>query len=326
MLRKTAKRVLVGGAALLLILAGLAWWHWFPRPREPGYHRVATWGEGEGPGKLRAPIGIALAGDTVFVSDAEAHRIVVFDRQGRFSRAFGHQGREPGQLLRPMHIAARSDRLYVAEYGNDRIQVFDLRGESLSTLGTSGRGLGDFDAPGGVAVDASGRIYVADFFNHRVQVLSANGAFLLQLGTTAEKGILPGRFNYPTDVAVLPGGDLLVADAYNDRIQVFDREGEPLARWGGPFALNVSGSIAGWFRVATGVGVASDGAIFVADFYNHRVQKFRSDGTFLTAFGGPDELDRPTDVAVADDGTVYVVDFGNHRIQVYAAGNERVPR
>lgn len=325
-MRSATRRALGIGCALLLILAGLAWWQWFPRPREPGYHRVATWGEGEGPGKLQAPIGVALAGDAVFVSDAEAHRIVVFDRQGQFSRAFGHQGKEPGQLLRPMHIAAQGDRLYVAEYGNDRIQVFDPDGESLATLGTSGSGPAQFDAPGGVAVDDSGRVYVADFFNHRVQVLTADGTFSRQLGTTGKKGIRPGSFNYPTDVALLAGGDLIVADAYNDRIQRFDREGEPLGRWGGPFALNIAGAFHGWFRVATGVGVASDGAIFVADFYNHRVQKFRSDGTFLTAFGGPDELDRPTDVAVADDGTVYVVDFGNHRIQVYAAGDERVRR
>lgn len=322
-MRRATRRALAIGCALLLIPAGLAWWHWFPRPQEPGYHRVATWSEGDGPGKLQAPIGIALAGDEVFVSDAGTHRIVVYDRTGQFRRAFGGEGSGGGQLARPMHITIRDDRLYVAEYGNDRGQVFDLDGESLATLGSSGSDPASFDAPGGVAVDDSGRLYVADFFNHRVQIRTANGTFSRQIGTTGKKGILPGHFNYPTDVALLPDGDLLVADAYNDRIQRFDRRGTPRARWGGPLAVNVPGSFRGWFRVATGIGVDADCAVFVADFYNHRVQKFRPDGTFLTAFGGPDELDRPTDVAVAPDGTAYVVDFGNRRIQVYAPQSER---
>ncbi len=59
----------------------------------------------------------------------------------------------------------------------------------------------------------------------------------------------------------------------------------------------------------------------MADFYNHRIQKFTPDGAFLTAFGepgsGPGRLDRPTDLAVSPDGRVYVVDFGNDRIQVF---------
>ena len=61
--------------------------------------------------------------------------------------------------------------------------------------------------------------------------------------------------------------------------------------------------------------------INVADFFNHRIQKFTADGQFLVAFGdhgsAPAQLDRPTDVAVEDEGNVYVVDFGNDRVQVF---------
>ena len=59
----------------------------------------------------------------------------------------------------------------------------------------------------------------------------------------------------------------------------------------------------------------------MADFFNHRVQKFTADGRFLVAFGepgtAPGQLDRPSDAVVDDDGRVYVVDFGNDRIQVF---------
>lgn len=65
------------------------------------------------------------------------------------------------------------------------------------------------------------------------------------------------------------------------------------------------------------------GRPLVADFFNHRVQKFTADGRFLVAFGehgtAPGQFDRPTDVTIDEDGTVYVVDFGNSRIQKFAS-------
>ena len=83
--------------------------------------------------------------------------------------------------------------------------------------------------------------------------------------------------------------------------------------------MNIFGTFNGWFATVTNVTVDRHGNVFVADFYNNRVQKFASDGTFLTSFGsrgsGPGEFEYPIAVAVAIDGTVFVADFGNNRIQ-----------
>lgn len=137
-----------------------------------------------------------------------------------------------------------------------------------------------------------------------------------------EKGGAPGQFNDPTGIAVA-GAEVFVADSRNNRIQAFDRDGTFLHKWGGPFAMNIFGSFNGWFATVTGVHVDSAGNVFAADFYNHRVQKFSADGTFLTRFGtqgaGQGQFDHAiavaVAVAVAGDGTVFVVDFGNSRIQ-----------
>ena len=339
------------GTALALLAALTAWaaWSWFPSAKGPAYSFVLDWGSpGSGPGEFREPIGIAVAGDEVFVSDAGNNRIQVFDLNGRFLRSFGHEGDDLGQLSRPMHMDVRDGKLYVAEYLNDRIQVFSLEGEPLAAIGRPGSGPGEFDAPGGVAVDTEGNLYVADFYNHRVQLLRPDGSFIRQWGTTGEKGLRAGRFNYPTDVALFPDGSLLVADAYNDRVQVFDPDGAFARKWGGPLALNVSGSAHGWFKVATGVTVDETGNVFVVDFYNHRVQRFTQEGRFLVSVGvkgiSPRQsatrpaatqpatrpavqpasshhggrFDRPTDVAVDDKGNLYIVDFGNNRIQKFA--------
>ena len=84
---------------------------------EPSHHFVMVWGEeGSGPGQFSNPIGIAIAGDEVFVSDAGNNRIQVFSLQGKFLRMFGRQGSVPGELGRPMHMDIREDKLYVAEY------------------------------------------------------------------------------------------------------------------------------------------------------------------------------------------------------------------
>lgn len=41
-----------------------------------------------------------------------------------------------------------------------------------------------------------------------------------------------------------------------------------------------------YFRNPQGVAVDSSGNLYVADTYNHRIQKFNSAGTFITAWGG----------------------------------------
>ncbi|HEY5568896.1 MAG TPA: 6-bladed beta-propeller, partial [Gammaproteobacteria bacterium] len=160
---------------------------------------------------------------------------------------------------------------------------------------------------------------VADFYNQRVQMLRPDGTFVRQWGKTGKSGIGAGQLSYPTDVVVTADGTVYVADGYNDRIQVFDAEGNFLRKWGGPFAMNIFGPFNGWFATVTSVALDAHGNVFVADFYNHRIQKFAADGAFLTSFGsegsGPGQFNYPIAVAVAADGTVFVADFGNHRVQ-----------
>jgi len=305
--------------ALALVIA-VGWLAFVPSAKEPPYAFLTSWGEkGSAPGQFNDPTGIAVTGDDVFVSDSRNGRIQVFDRDGHFKRQFGTPGKNPGQLGRPMNLTIHENELYVTEYFNGRIQVFGLDGTSKRTLGKSGSGAGEFSAPGGVAVAASGDLFIADFYNQRIQHLEADGSFVRQRGTTGKIGIGASQFNYPTDVALAIDGSLYVADGYNDRIQAFGSNGAFLRKWGGPFATNIFGPFNGWFATVTSVTVDRKGHVFVADFYNHRIQKFAADGTFLTRFGAkgsdPGQFDHAIAVAVADDGTVFAVDFGNNRVE-----------
>ncbi|WP_228856450.1 6-bladed beta-propeller [Desulfomarina profundi] len=106
------------------------------------YNFVRSWGQqGSAQGQFNNPIGIAIAGREIFISDTGNNRIQVFDLDGKFLRMFGGQGNGPGELDRPMHLDIHAGKLYVAEYLNDRIQVFSLDGTpwKLSALPVPGR-------------------------------------------------------------------------------------------------------------------------------------------------------------------------------------------
>lgn len=316
--KKLIKKITIAGALLIFVaLLGISIWS--PSAIEDSPVLIDIWGEqGAGPKQFQGPIGITGQEGLVIISDTGNSRLQVFNEEGKLIRTISHE-----RMVRPMQIALHDDRIYVPEYQNDLILIFNLSGELLQTIGSNGKGAGEFDAPAGVAVDSEERIYVADFYNHRIQIFDRNGNFLKQIGITGEKSFLPGRFNYPTDVEISAGQKIIVADAYNDRIQVFSADGELMNRWGGPFGLNISGGLNGWFRTATGVDLGPKDEVFVADFYNNRVQKFTHEGKFLASIKGPkkESFDRPTASFSSPSGRIFIVDFGNHQIKVFQKQN-----
>jgi hypothetical protein len=101
------------------------------------------------------------------------------------------------------------------------------------------------------------------------------------------------------------------------------------------------GSGEGKFWNPTGIAVDSTGNVYVADRDNHRIQKFTTDGEFITDWNiwyGPlanlEEMRFPSGVAVDTSGNVYVTDRDNYRVVKFTSdgtflttwGTEVVPR
>ncbi len=118
-----------------------------------------------------------------------------------------------------------------------------------------------------------------------------------------------GSMRGPLDV----GPDQSVYVLAGDRVLRFGREGGLANAWGG------TGDQLGSFRGPTGIAVAPDGTVYVADGGNHRVQRFTAWGTFVGQWGqeGREEwaFASMAGLTVSHDGTVYVADNGLGQIK-----------
>jgi predicted membrane-bound mannosyltransferase/DNA-binding beta-propeller fold protein YncE len=169
----------------------------------------------------------------------------------------------------------------------------------------------------GIAIAADGTLYAADTVNHRIWHVTPQGEVL---ATWGEFGVGPGQFNEPWGVAVAADGTVYVADTWNHRIQKFDTQGRYLTSWGILAQMPV-GDPAGFglFYGPRGIAIGADGAIYVTDTGNKRVQVFDADGVFLRDFGGggtwAGQMDEPVGIAMDETGLVYIADTWNRRIQ-----------
>ena len=129
--------------------------------------------------------------------------------------------------------------------------------------------------------------------------------------------------NAPRDIATAPDGSLYVADSRNHRIVHLDAQGMYLNSWGG-FGDVLAGEVpGGLFNEPWGLAVGPDGLVYVADTWNHRIQVFSPDGTFLrmwNAFdivGTIDGFWGPRGIAIDQANRVFVTDTGKQRVVVF---------
>ncbi|MDM8181541.1 MULTISPECIES: NHL repeat-containing protein [Marinobacter] len=184
--------------------------------------------------------------------------------------------------------------------------------------GEKGSAPGQFNDPTGIAVTDT-EVFISDARNGRIQVFDHQGHFKREFGAPGD-GI--GELGRPMNLTI-HNDKLYVPEYMNDRIQVFSLTGEPLRIIGSP------GKGPGQFNAPAGVAVANDGDLFVADFYNHRVQHLNADGSFVKQWGTTGKTGRsageftyPTDVALGKDGALYVADGYGNRVQVFDAGGD----
>jgi hypothetical protein len=171
---------------------------------------------------------------------------------------------------------------------NPPILEFDPGGKLLKRLG-----VGLFAHPHGFTVDQTGNLWATDVNDE---------ASILGVPATNADGVLMGQ----EVLKLSPAGKVLMT---------IGTEG-------------ISGNGPDTFDRPTGVVVASNGDIFVADGHapnkhnSARVVKFSKDGKFIKTWGkmgsDPGDFKEPHDISIGGSQQhVYVADRGNNRIQVF---------
>ena len=250
---------------------------------------------------INNPCFMAFSKDNeMFVTSNIDHCIYVYDSSGRQKTTIGSKGSGPLQFNYSIGIAISRDVMYVAENGGHRIHKLTLGGKFLLTFGSKGSGKGQFLNPWGICIGPDGRLYIADAGNNRIQVFHHDDTFSHIINCKESRG---GVLTFPCSISFDVSGHLHVTCNSLNIVGVFTPEGQYICQYGqshlnrpcgiaidstgNSLVVNYSGnylsifdprgnyihSIEG-FNNPIGVGVASNGSVWVADQYNNRLVKY----------------------------------------------------
>lgn len=299
-----------------------------------------------------SPFGIvADASGDLFLSDTADHTIWKVDPTGAktlFAGSPGTPGAADGigrsaRFRYPGGLAFDpSGNLLVADTGNNTLRRIAPDGTVTTLAGAAGvPGATDavglaarFNAPIGLAVDASGVAYIGDSGNHTIRRMAVDGTVTTYAGLPGQPGFLNGaagaaRFNQPNGVALAPDGTLYIADYGNSCIRAISPSGQvsTLAGQPGTHGTTDGAGANAAFYWPVGLTVDASGTIWVADTYNHTLRKILAGGTVstLAGYGGTlgnldgtgtsARFNQPCGLALLPGGDLAVTDTGNHLLR-----------
>ncbi len=237
-----------------------------------------------------------------YIADTMNHRVRMVDSntgiistlagtgQARFSGDGGPA--DQAALNEPAALAVDDEgRLYIADQSNHRVRVVDPKTGVILTV--AGTGIATYDGDGKLAVDTAlagpsglalrdNRLYIADTFNGRVRCVDLSSGLMT---TVAGDG---GVYRYqspdapspslsrPTGIAFDHEGGLFLTDSDNHLIRQWDWESGVaccLAGQGVP-SYSGDGGVAREAGLSYPFGIVADrdGALLVADTFNHRIR------------------------------------------------------
>ena len=324
---------------------------------------AGTSGTTNGTGSLarfNVPYGVAVDKDGyVYVADRNNHtirKITISAGVGAVSTLAGQAGASgftdgtatAASFYMPSGVAVDADRnIYVVCANTIRkITSSDVVSTFAGWVGTSGSTdatgtAARFNAPSGVAVDASGYVYVADTTNNTIRKITPGGVVNTLAGLAVQQGAADGlgtaaQFYNARGVAVDKDGNAYVGDTSNHTIRKITPAGvvSTLAGLAGnPGSTDGTGSLAR-FSSPWGVAVDATGNVYVADKFNYTIRKITPAGVVTTlaglaGLGGTTDATgtdarfwAPLGVAVDTAGNVYVADNNNHTIRKITPAGE----
>lgn len=300
------------------------------------------------PGKVL----VDIASSRLYIADSNNHRIVVTDLQGNLEMVAGRglPGAEDGtfdtaSFRQPQGMALVGDVLYVADTGNHLLRRLLLSGQMVETIGGTGKKARVFNVPGrGRRVDLKSPwdvfqqgndLFIAMAGMHQIWHMDLQTLELEPFSGSSREGLID---DIHTDAALgQPSGltgdgkYLFVADSEVNAVRAaeFAVDGKLTTLAGG--GLFTFGDVDGAGRAARlqhPLGVAySDGALYIADTYNHKVKRLNLNNRRVETVAGTGEAGQ-RDGAAAEAlffepgglsvgaGKLYIADTNNHAVRV----------
>ena len=191
----------------------------------------------------------------------------------------------------------------VSEFGDViecEVPNYSLKKEPILTAGKEGKGEKELIAAGQFFDEDTQQIYIADCVNERVQVMSLQGKFITRFGQ---------------DVLQLPWGisvnkdHIFVTDRVQNSLFKFCKNTlELLNSTKGSEVLQLSGPL--------GLCIDTNGDVYVADSFNHRIVIFSTNLQFKSTFG-THKLYFPQDVKLTPD-CVVVLDWSPKYVHLFS--------
>ncbi len=204
-----------------------------------------------------------------------------------------------------------------------------------------------FNDPSGLTLDRQGNLYVSDTLNGTIRKVSPVGTNWAVSTLAGKPGVLASAdgtnttafFNRPNGIVVADAGNLFVTDHYGDTIRKVSSAGSDWIVTTLAGATGVNGSADGigtnaQFHLPTGLALATNGSLFVADTINHTIREVApaSDqwdvstaagfadiyGGFADGLDGNAAFNGPMWVVQGPSGFLYVTDYFNHALRQMA--------
>lgn len=274
----------------------------------------------------------------LIISDSSNHRIVLVDMQtNQITKTIGsgEQGFADGPLDKarfdtPQGVIANGDLIFVADTNNHRLRQIDLKSGTVTSLAGNGmRGSYDLDGNQPATKTALASPWDLAFYpdNNHIAIANAGTHQLWSYNRTdktvsllagngresIDDGKLPNNsLSQPSGLAV-HGTDLYFVDSETSSLRVMHKDGtiETLIGTGlFDFGLKDGTRDTARMQHAIGLTVTSDGTVYIADTYNHKIRMYR-DGQLSTL--PIDDLKEPNDILLFNN-RLYITDTNHNRI------------
>ncbi|CAF4520227.1 unnamed protein product, partial [Rotaria sp. Silwood2] len=296
---------------------------------------------------LAAPSDLYVDSNNVlFILDTNNYRVLRWNNSVVTTVAGGHGAGSGNNQITTSYsmFIDSSSNIYVSDYGNHRIILWSSGNPNTSAAigitvagqsGVSGSASYLLNYPSSVIYDQYNYLYILDDGNDRIQRWVPGATYGITVAATTMSSSRGLTFD--------PYGNIVVADSGYHRIISFAMSCAQVtismcqtAAWNQSFTV-LAGSSGNRGTSPTllynpySSFIDIYGNLYVADFYNHRIQYFRSGSTTAitiagtTSTGGPtySQLNNPSSIYVDSNRKMYILDASNCRVLQWTPGDSR---